>query len=116
MSRQIDWKIEFWCNASGGSTVEKWLDSLSREQLKSVAKEMKLLEICGNKLKLPHSRSLKKGLFELRERQYGLRIYYAFLQDKTVLMLHAGNKRTQNRDIEVARNVLSDNLSRRVVL
>lgn len=103
MSRQIDWKIEFWCNASGDSTVEKWLDSLSKEQLKSVAKEMKLLEICGNNLKLPHSRSLKKGLFELRERQYGLRIYYAFLQDKTVLMLHAGNKKTQNRDIEVAR-------------
>ncbi len=106
MSRQIDWKIEFWCNASGDSTVEKWLDSLSREQLKSVAKEMKLLEICGNKLQLPHSRSLKKGLFELRERQYGLRIYYAFLQDKTVLMLHAGNKKTQNRDIEVARQRL----------
>lgn len=103
MSNQTIWKIEYWCNAGGESTVEKWLDSLSREQLKSVAKEMKLLELCGNNLKLPHSRSLKKGLFELRERQYGLRIYYAFLCDKTVLMLHAGNKKSQNKDIEVAR-------------
>lgn len=77
---------------------------------------MKLLGICGTNLKLPHSRSLKKGLFELRERQYGLRIYYAFLQNKTVLMLHAGNKKTQKKDIMVARERLELVLSRRVVL
>jgi len=63
---QSNWKVEYWCNDNGVSTVEKWLDSLTKEQLKSVAKEMKLLELCGNQLRLPHSRSLKQGLFELR--------------------------------------------------
>ena len=73
---QPKWKIEYWCNEKGKSTVEDWLDSLTNEQLKSVAKEVKMLELCGNSLKMPHSRSLKDKLFELRERQYGLRIYF----------------------------------------
>ena len=58
---------------------------------------MKLLELCGNLLKLPHSRSLKKGLFELRERKYGFRIYYTFLPNKIILMLYAGNKKSQDK-------------------
>ena len=100
------WKIDYWCNLKGESSVEKWLDSLSDEQLKSVAKEMKLLELCGNLLKMPHSRTLKKGLFELRERQFGLRIYYTFLRDKTILILCSGNKKTQDKDIDAARQRL----------
>lgn len=67
---------------------------------------MKLLARCGNTLKMPHSRTLKKGLFELRERQYGFRIYYAFLANKTILMLSSGNKKTQYKDIDVARQRL----------
>lgn len=102
------WMVEYWCNDKGESTVEKWLDSLTDGQLKSVAKEMKLLALSGNFLKLPHSRSLKKGLFELRERKYGLRVYYAFLPKKIILMLSAGNKKTQDKDIEIARKRLAE--------
>lgn len=110
MSKLREWKIEYWCNNKGESAVEQWLDSLNKEQFKSVAKEMKLLALCGNLLKLPHSRTLKKGLFELRERQYGFRIYYMFFGDRIILMLAAGNKKTQKRDIDVARQRL-DKLS-----
>lgn len=104
--KQIEWKIKYWCGDKGKGTLEEWLDVLSLEQLKSIAKEMRLLELCGNLLKLPHSRSLKKGLFELRERKYGFRIYYTFLQNKEIIMLHAGNKKTQEKDIKVARERL----------
>lgn len=107
-NKQLGWKVEYWCSDSGVSTVEKWLDSLSDQQLKSVAKEMKLLELCGNQLRLPHSRSLKKGLFELRERTYGYRIYYTFQGNKIIIMLHAGDKKTQSKDIEIARQRLDD--------
>jgi putative addiction module killer protein len=102
------WNIKYWCNNKNESTVEKWLDSLTQEQLKSVAVEMKLLELCGNKLRLPHSSSLKKGLFELRERKFGYRIYYAFLPNKIILMLQAGDKKSQNRDIKIARQHLDE--------
>lgn len=100
------WELEYWCDNNGESPIERWFDSLSREQFKSLAKELKLLAACGNTLKLPHSRSLKKGLFELRERKYGFRIYYAFLKNKIILMMHAGDKRTQDRDIDIARERL----------
>jgi putative addiction module killer protein len=107
-NQQSNWKIEYWCNDKDESAVEEWLDSLTKEQLKSVAKEMKLLELCGNQLRLPHSRSLKKGLFELRERTYGCRIYYAFLKNKIIMMLHAGDKKMQAKDIEIARQRLDE--------
>jgi putative addiction module killer protein len=100
------WKIKYWCNDKGDSSIEKWLDSLSNDQLKSVAKEMKLLELAGNLLRLPHSKSLKDGLFELRERTYGFRIYYTFLKKKVILMLQAGDKKSQDSDIKIARKRL----------
>ncbi|MAZ77557.1 MAG: hypothetical protein CMF39_02660 [Legionellaceae bacterium] len=86
--------------------VETWLDKLDNTQLKSVAKELCLLEMCGNELKLPHSKSLGRSLFELRERKFGLRIYYAFNETQDIVLLVAGNKQTQQRDIRKARQLL----------
>ena len=91
--------------------VEDWLDSLAKEQLKALAKEIRLLELCGNELKLPHSKSLGSGLFELRERRFGLRLYYCFKKTQAVLILHSGDKSKQDSDIEKARGLLK-NLSR----
>lgn len=87
--------------------VETWLDSLDTRQLKSVAKELKMLEIAGHELRLPHSKSLGSGLFELRERQYGLRVYYTFDKGRVVILLCAGDKKTQQRDIERAKSILN---------
>jgi putative addiction module killer protein len=86
--------------------VEKWLDSLTKLQLKSLAKEIKLLELCGQDLRLPHSRVLGAGLFELRERRYGLRIYYGFEVDQRIILLHAGHKDDQTKDFSQARRLL----------
>lgn len=104
---QEKWTIEYWCNNDRESPIEKWFDSLNDDQFKSLAKELKLLELCGNQLKLPHSRSLKKGLFELRERKYGFRVYYGFCGNKIILVLHAGNKKSQSKDINIARDRLT---------
>ena len=65
-----------------------------------------MLELCGNKLKLPHTKSLGAGLFELRERHFGLRIYSSYEEGEVVLMLCAGNKKSQQGDIKKARNLL----------
>lgn len=70
---------------------------------------MKATEIfhhCGNTLRLPHSKALGQGLFELKEKQYGYRIYYTFLKGQRVIMLHAGDKSTQKKDIKIARERL----------
>lgn len=101
------WAISYWHTENGIDLVEKWLDTLTREQLKSVARELKLLEKCGNSLKPPHSKALGKGLFELRERKFGFRLYYSFLRNREVILLHAGDKSSQGKDIKIARRRLS---------
>jgi putative addiction module killer protein len=97
------WAIEYWVDESGKRSVERWFLKLTHEQFKAVSKELRLLELCGNDLKLPHSRALGKGLFELREKRYGYRIYYGFYEGKIIILLHAGDKSKQENDIKVAR-------------
>ena len=86
--------------------IEKSLDKLDNMKLKSLSKEMRLLELMGNLLRLPHSRALKAGLFELRERTYGLRVYYTFDALGKVILLYLGDKNHQDRDIERAYKLL----------
>lgn len=103
------WQIEYWnANKSFQKTIEATWDELTAEQFKAVAKELKLLEICGNLLQLPHSKALGNSLFELRERKFGFRIYYTFLSHKIVVLLQTGTKATQKKDIKIARNRLAD--------
>ncbi len=87
-------------------SVEKWLSSLPKTHLKSLAKELRLLELCGSELRLPHSKSLGLGLFELRERQFGLRVYYLYAESRAVVMLQGGDKSTQEKDIKKAKVLL----------
>ena len=100
------WQMVYWDEEKGKNPFERWLDKLTKDQLKSVAKEIVMLEESGNKLKLPHSRALGKGLFELRERKYGLRIYYCFQGEYIIILLAAGNKKSQENDIKIARKRL----------
>lgn len=97
----MQWKLKY------HSDVESWLDELTTNQFKSIAKELKLLEYCGNTLRLPHSRSLGQGLCELRERHFGYRIYYSFMQEHIIILLNAGDKSSQQKDILLARKRLS---------
>lgn len=87
------------------NSVESWLDALGRSQLRSLAKELRLLEMCGHRLRLPHSKSLGNGLFELRERRYGLCLYYGY-QEREIILIHGGDKGSQSRDIVLARKKL----------
>ncbi len=102
------WKIEYWAPGKSKNPIEKWLDKLTKDQLKSLAKEIMMLEQVGNELKLPHSKALGKGLFELRERRFGLRVYYGFRGESVVIMLAVGNKKSQEKDIAIARKRLSE--------
>lgn len=97
----LQWTIEY-CDE-----LESWLDDLTDDQLKAIAKEIKLLAHCGNTLRLPHSRSLGQGLFELREQHFGYRIYYSFMPSHVIVLLCGGNKTTQAKDIALARKRLT---------
>jgi putative addiction module killer protein len=100
------WKIDYWSEKDKKSPVEKWFDDLTDDQLEAVTKKVKLLEKLGNELKMPHSFPLKGGLFELREMHYGYRIYYGFKGKLLIILLTAGDKSSQTRDIRIARERL----------
>jgi putative addiction module killer protein len=100
------WHIKYLENDDNSCPVQDWMDELPKPQLKAMAKKLILLEKCGNDLRMPHSKSLKQGLFELRELSYGLRIYYCFAGKKIVILLHSSGKTGQTKNINYARGLI----------
>lgn len=100
------WAVDYW--SDGKKSVEDWFEELDQEHLRSITKEIKMLEEIGNELRMPHSKALGEGLFELRERRYGYRVYYGFHGKQIIIVLAAGDKKSQDRDIKIARKGLSN--------
>jgi phage-related protein len=89
--------------------VESW----PVDVLADYARLVELLAEYGPSLRLPHSRTLGEGLFELRPRgRSGIgRSLYCFMSGKRVVMLHAFIKKTQqtpDRDLKLARKRLKE--------
>ncbi len=58
-------------------------------------------------------RSCRDGVWELRiDQGPGYRVYYSMINNEIVLLLLAGDKRTQDKDIELATCCLRDYLKR----
>ena len=75
--------------------VEKFIYSLDKIIIAKVLRTLDLLEKFGHQLRLPHSRMVRKRLFELRVRgQQEVRIFYIFQKDDAVL-LHGFIKKSQ---------------------
>lgn len=85
--------------------VEEWLTALPPVHAQRAAKLLRRLKAEGNQLPMPHSRSLKGGLFELRLKLDGeaRRITYCFGAGREILLLTTFRKQRQNEDREVAR-------------
>jgi len=103
-------EVRFWQDARGNFPVLEWLTDLPKPQSRSVAKLLSLLAAKGNALPPPHAKNLGQGLWELRDATTGpgMRIYYCYQQGKIVLLLAAGQKSTQERDIIRARRILDE--------
>jgi hypothetical protein len=80
-----DWRIEAYRLDTGESLVQAFLDQLDGEPLADALALLKLLREYGNALRLPHSRALGDGLFELRGFQ--VRLFYVFRGVRTAVLL-----------------------------
>ncbi len=75
--------------------LEDFIRKLEKSTIAKVLRTIDLLENFGNKLGMPHSKSLKDGLFELRIRGVQeVRIIYTF-HERDVVLLHGFVKKTQ---------------------
>ena len=84
--------------------IESWPVDI----LADYARLLELLAEHGPNLRLPHSRALGEGLFELRPRgRSGIgRAFYCFVVRKRVVIVHAFVKKTQqtpDKELKLAR-------------
>jgi len=79
------WKVERLVLDTGESPVQAFLEGLTGEDRIDALALLKLLAQSGNALRMPHSKALSEGLFELRGRQ--VRIFYVFRPGHRIILL-----------------------------
>lgn len=104
----MPYSIEYY-NERVLAEIEAWPVGI----LANYARIVELLVEFGPDLRMPHSRSLGGGLFELRPRgREGIgRALYCFLVGERIVVLHALVKKTQAtspRDLRVARRRMKE--------
>jgi len=75
--------------------VEEFISSLDDKAVAKVLRTIDLLEQFGNRLGLPHSKKISRGLYELRVRgKQEVRIFYVFKRNQAIL-IHGFVKKSQ---------------------
>ena len=99
----MPWTIEYFSEA-----VRLEIDAFPIGIRASYARLTALLEEFGLDLRMPHSRAMGGGLFELRPKgKEGIaRVFYCTQVDKKIIVLHSFIKKTREtpkRELEIAR-------------
>jgi phage-related protein len=87
--------------------IETWPDGI----LADYARLVELLMEFGPNLRMPHSRAMGGGLFELKPRGREGRAFYCFVVGQRVVILHAFVKKTQEtpeRELRIARRRMKE--------
>jgi phage-related protein len=95
------------------SRVKAEIESRPAGVLADYTRIVELLMEFGPQLRVPHSRPMGDGLFELRPRgSEGIgRVFYCFVVDQHVIVLHAFIKKTQEtpeRELKLARRRMKE--------
>ena len=95
-------KILIYKTPNGSDPYRDWYTEIKDKKAQvTISNRITRLEV-GN---FGDFRSLGSDLHELRiHRSPGYRVYFGVFQNETVILLHGGTKRTQQRDIDKARN------------
>ena len=104
----MNYSIEYF-HSRVKAEVERWPDELLADYTRIV----ELLMEFGPNLRMPHSRALGGGLFELRPRgREGIgRVFYCFIIGQRVVILHAFLKKTQDtpeQELRIARRRMKE--------
>ena len=88
----MTWKIDYY-----SQQVQDFVDGMPMGIKASYAKLTELLSEFGMDLRMPHSRPMGDGLFELRPKgKEGIgRVFYCMLISKRIVMLHGFIKKTE---------------------
>jgi len=102
----VNYSVEIFKTATGKMPFKKWINDLADMRAR-VAIEMRIDRLSlGN---LGQSKSLGGGLHELKvDVGPGYRVYFGRVGQQVILLLCAGDKKSQQKDIDKAREYLED--------
>jgi len=106
VSKQVE--VRCWVSKTGKKPVKEWISALDGSVFRKVDKMIGLLRELGRNIALPHSRYLGDDMWELKDRSTGpgYRVYYTWQDSTLVILLAAGTKSSQERDIQTAKRRL----------
>lgn len=110
-------EVEFYKLPDGTEPVREFLDSLETKIQAKMFREIDLLVANGPDLRLPHSRQVEDGIFELRAKQ-GTNIsrvmYFFFVGQKAVLTngFIKKSQKTPRKELELAKKYRQEYLER----
>ena len=98
------YKVYFWTSQSGKKPVAEWLKALPKEDKLYLGNLIKDLAYDGPYARPKCFKHFKQALWEIRDlrKGAGYRIYFGFDGESICLVVHAGSKKSQDRDIELA--------------
>lgn len=109
--------IEFYRKEDGSCPITAFLDSLDNKLRAKTLRMIMLLQINGNELREPYSKSLGDGIFELRTK-FGsdvTRVLYFFVMERKIILTNGFVKKTQKtpkQEIELSKKYRNEYLNR----
>ncbi len=112
-----EYTIKFYEKADGSKPIENFLNELDIRMRAKMMREIQLLKTNGPSLRMPHSRFLEDGIFELRA-QMGSNIcrsLYFFYSGKNIILTNGFVKKSQKtppKEIALAKEYRGDYIAR----
>lgn len=102
------YKVVFWENERKEKPVADWLRALSSEDRRYLGDIFYDLAMDGPHVRHKVFKHLEDALWEIRDlrKGAGYRIYFGFDGDVICIVVHAGDKGSQKRDIKLAKERL----------
>lgn len=99
-------KVDYYVTENDKSPFLEWIDNLDIKSQIIVDRFIQRVAQGGAKKSI---KSLKNGVFEIKiPHASGLRVYFGEEENKLILLLIGGNKRTQKKDVEKAKEYWSN--------
>ncbi len=89
--------IEFYATEDGTKPAKDFILSLDEKMQAKMLRNLDLLEVNGPALRMPYSKALEDGIFELRAKESSniTRVFYFFYTGKKAILTNGFVKKTQ---------------------
>ena len=113
VTEDIVYTIEFYTTENGKTPIMDFIFTLSEKLQAKVLRNLALLEVNGPTLKMPHSKHIRNGIYELRTKESSniTRILYFFYVGRKIILTNGFVKKTQKtpkNEIDLAQKYKTD--------